>query len=744
MFPTMEATLTGTPLAPVLQIRFAYGAALPVGGSAQEWCQSLPDRWFEGAIKTWCVAGTGNRPSRVLAQAGVVWKVDPDSELVGTVDLDDLWRPVLKLSRSWSDTALVYPRLAGYTRIRQMVGPAASWDQKARRFEVRITDLVDEEGNVPKGLQGPSHLLPEMAQRIRDRIGPVHPAALELSVSSGVDHPGDTTLGERARELIETLKADTGLSLPDDFGLALYPYQEAGAYATAGGVLGLNDEPGLGKTRTALAAAAIYEAGRILVICPPLVLLNWAREASIALTPIFTRLYGEHFARTGPKTNPDPAWTTVVRPGRKVPEFPEHGVLMVADSLLAARPELAKEVLAWSPQAVICDEVHRLGNWSTARGSAVRRLTGATDGISLALTGTPMQAKPTELANQLAITGSLERDFCSARAFLETYTREDHFGGRAPIKKNLPDLGRLLKQGPIVRRLKSVVLPQLPKKTRALMPVSISTRAFDTAHRELEEKVKDWLLEYQDQHGRPAEEDAVREWAKTNVGLISPLRVAAGRAKVPAAVELISAIMEETAQNRSEDGGYADPIIVWAHHSEVLKDLLEAMPDKWPTAVIDGSVPADQRTLIADRFQAGEIAVLFCSVIAAGFGITLTRGCNSYFVETDWTPANIAQAEDRQARIGQTRPVLVTTLVAEETLDPHIRAVLASKEENLDAVLPGSDHRVTHVGAVWREDGTLEQVEVQSRSAMKNEADILVGIAEKVQAKMRPKARARR
>lgn len=50
---------------------------------------------------------------------------------------------------------------------------------------------------------------------------------------------------------------------------------------------------------------------------------------------------------------------------------------------------------------------------------------------------------------------------------------------------------------------------------------------------------------------------------------------------------------------------------------------------------------------MVDAFQAGEIGVLFCKIIAAGFGITLTRGFDPLFVETEWSNSNVSKAENR-------------------------------------------------------------------------------------------------
>src|SRR5699024_3429749 len=100
---------------------------------------------------------------------------------------------------------------------------------------------------------------------------------------------------------------------------------------------------------------------------------------------------------------------------------------------------------------------------------------------------------------------------------------------------------------------------------------------------------------------------------------------------------------------------------------------------------------------VVDDYQAGRVPVLVASIHAAGVGITLTRGCDAFFAETDWTPAIIAQAEARQDRRGQTRPVTCTTFHAPGTLDERVQAQLVRKGEELDEMMPDADDDVAVV-----------------------------------------------
>lgn len=115
-----------------------------------------------------------------------------------------------------------------------------------------------------------------------------------------------------------------------------------------------------------------------------------------------------------------------------------------------------------------------------------------------------------------------------------------------------------------------------------------------------------------------------------------------------------------------------------------------------------GATSKAERDATVGAFQAGKVDVLIAQITAAGVGLTLTRAQDALFVETEWTPALVTQAEDRIHRITQTSPVTITTLIAQGTLDPVIHKVLTSKASTLDQLMPGSDH---HVEAHIHTDG---------------------------------------
>lgn len=472
--------------------------------------------------------------------------------------------------------------------------------------------------------------------------------------------------------------------IPDWFGLDLAAYQRDGALAVAGGRRLLADPPGLGKTRQCLAVAALAGAARSVIICPPVVLAHWEHEADVS----------------GIATHPDPAGrVVVVRVGRKQPALPASGVVVVADTLVAARQGLADELCAWAPDLLIVDEAHRAKTWDSTRSRTIRMLAAAS-ACTVASSGTPMFASPYELAPILEATGQLREVWGGAGAYLERYTTKNRFKAVVARKNRLGELGVTLDERVWVRRRKTEVLADLPAKTRRALYVEVDESIYRAAHAEvtaeIDQAVASWAASGT---GWPSEEK-IWAWCSGRLELVTRLRRAAGISKVPAAAEIVAERVG--ASERAADGGYATPVVIWTHHRAVSEAMVAAAANalrpgagkQAPVGAILGGTPDDERARLVDEFAAGRLGALVCSITAAGVGITLTRSSDALFVETDWTPALVTQAEDRIWRIGQTEPVAITTLVAPGTLDEAIQTTLRRKARYLDQVMAGGDHHV--------------------------------------------------
>ena len=73
--------------------------------------------------------------------------------------------------------------------------------------------------------------------------------------------------------------------------------------------------------------------------------------------------------------------------------------------------------------------------------------------------------------------------------------------------------------------------------------------------------------------------------------------------------------------------------------------------------------------------------VLLASLRCAGVGLTLTAANHVVLLEPFWNPAAEEQAIDRVYRLGQRKPVTVTRLVTERSIEERMVALQATKTE---------------------------------------------------------------
>ncbi|HEY9230431.1 MAG TPA: DEAD/DEAH box helicase, partial [Gemmatimonadaceae bacterium] len=69
-----------------------------------------------------------------------------------------------------------------------------------------------------------------------------------------------------------------------------------------------------------------------------------------------------------------------------------------------------------------------------------------------------------------------------------------------------------------------------------------------------------------------------------------------------------------------------------------------------------------------------------------------------YLLDPWWNPAVEAQAIDRAHRIGQTRSVIATRLVARDTIEEKILQLQAAKRALADAILGGEQGGLAGIG----------------------------------------------
>jgi SNF2 family DNA or RNA helicase len=90
-----------------------------------------------------------------------------------------------------------------------------------------------------------------------------------------------------------------------------------------------------------------------------------------------------------------------------------------------------------------------------------------------------------------------------------------------------------------------------------------------------------------------------------------------------------------------------------------------------------------------------EVAIVVCSLSAAGVGLNLQVASNMVLAELSWTDAEQTQAIDRIHRIGQEEPVTAWRIIAAQTIDTKIAELIDSKAGLAARALDGSDEEIS-------------------------------------------------
>ncbi len=433
----------------------------------------------------------------------------------------------------------------------------------------------------------------------------------------------------------------------------LYPHQIEGlAFLLGRRRAILADDMGLGKTRQSIIAMHQAEPeGPYLVVCPASVKRNWVREIEQALPGSECHLVGE------------------------APPAEFKGWVVVNYELLKKHNDtLAKLPLV----GLIFDEAHYLKNHNSQRSRYARSLVSSAGDrpVVHCLTGTPLTNRPRDLFPLLQLVKHpLAKSFYTfARKYCSAY--DNGYGLVTDGASNLEELAVQL-HGVMLRRTKDEVL-DLPPKVRTYLEVPVADGVASTEMR----RVVASLLESRTQQASgeapaPTTRAAGRERVQL-LSLLTKARLKIAKAKVKSTVDFVEGVVNQ-----------GEKVIVFSSYDAPVQAIAKKFGEQ--AVLLTGSTPANRRQDLVDRFQNDpDVRVFVANLIAGGIGLNLTAGTQVVFNDLDWVPANHWQAEDRAYRIGQTRIVQATYMVAEGTVDEFVKSVLETKAAIVGAVVDGS------------------------------------------------------
>lgn len=462
--------------------------------------------------------------------------------------------------------------------------------------------------------------------------------------------PGSPTLGAY-RQQIDLSRALDGTGtrkLPP--GRELWSFQKATLdylLRRKGGIDG--DQPGLGKTPTAIAYCNEREAQRVLVICPASVRIQW----------------GERIRE----------WTTIPNVKVSVMLKVKDGIHPTAHyqvlSYDAARnPAIIRAISKYQWDVLICDEAHKMKN---IEALTTRAILGNTRGEyqhgdikvpaiakhcreHLALTGTLLLNRPSEAYVLFRFFDWEAIDFASEDKFKERYNRQ---ADMKTLEGKRFKLESTSLENELQNRLRVNVLARHEKKDVLKF---MKPPRFSIVRCEENGTVKG-ALDAEGLLGLDIEEIQTTKDFEI-LGHIAAVRRLMGIALAPQIAEYAADFLD----------GSDEKLCIFAWHLEVL-DIFEQELSRFGTVRIDGRKSANARQKAVDDFIGdAHTRVFIGNIQSAGTGLDgLQKVCSRcYLAEPDWVPAQNEQAVSRLDRIGQRDIVSAEIFVAPGSISEKI------------------------------------------------------------------------
>jgi SWI/SNF-related matrix-associated actin-dependent regulator 1 of chromatin subfamily A len=514
---------------------------------------------------------------------------------------------------------------------------------------------------------------------------------------------------DHLRKLASSRSVSSDIQVPAPPGLQYLPYQKAGiAYTSQHRDTLVGDEPGLGKTIISLGFINLLRPRQVLVIAPATLAYNWKVEAEKWLVDPFNIF----IPTTGEEAIPE------LPPGERVLVITNYEKVVAGSKTIkcpqcspdpTAYPEKTcpkckgtgrykqldyKSPLLKSLERVwdisIYDEAQALKNPGSKRSQAVLGQYGLFQRSkrTVSLSGTPIENYPKEI-------WALAATICPAKfgdwsAFSKRYCGlhlEPRNGERVLIDtghSNLAELQQKLRSTFMIRRLKKDVLKELPPKRRQL--VILGDQEIDwSKHPEFRRWKELYEKDYEAALARVEAAKTQEEYRRAIKSLQSFVGIAfqemadyrhkTAVLKLPMCLKYIDDLLANGLDN----------VVIFAHHKDVLQKVY--VHYKSDAVLLYGETPMAERGKIVSEFQNGPKRVFIGGLKAAGTGITLTKASTVVFIEIDWVPATLSQAEDRLCRYGQTKMVHVIHLVLNNTLDVNMSQKVIKKQDVIDKAL---------------------------------------------------------
>ena len=426
-------------------------------------------------------------------------------------------------------------------------------------------------------------------------------------------------------------------------------------------------EMGCGKSLTAIGIAGrLYLDGninRVLIVAPLSIVGVWEDEFAKFADFNYTLTVLSGTGAKKVQQLKDLSWY-------KLRGNNESPPLAVAVVNYESAWRLEKEIAAWKPDLIICDEGHKIKTHNISASKALHRL-GALAKYKLLLTGTVITNKAIDVFSQYKflnpqVFGS------SFYAFRNRYFDMVGYGNHTPVlqKAMEPELTQRLHS--IAFRATKAECLDLPAVTDIIRTVELEPQAMKI----YKDLVKDSFAELGNDREVSATNILTRllRLSQLTGGFIGDDEGGTPQNISHAKLNALADIIEEAQQEGKK-------LVIIARFVAEIKAIC-AMLGKVGIgySLIMGGVK-DREEEVA-RFQnAPDVQVFVGQIATAGLGITLTAASTLVFYSTDYSMSNHEQARARIHRVGQKENCTYIYLAAKGTVDEKVLKALRNKAD---------------------------------------------------------------
>lgn len=469
----------------------------------------------------------------------------------------------------------------------------------------------------------------------------------------------------------------------------LFPFQrESVTRFLERGLLLIADDMGLGKTAQAIACChLLWKAKAVhrgLLIVPASLKSQWQREWQLFTdAPV-------HIVDGAPAER------------RTLFENLKTGFLIVNYELVIRDLEVMH---AWNPEFVILDEAQRIKNWETKTAAYTKTFRPR---FRLILTGTPMENRLRELGSVIEWVDDVALEpRWRLVPWHSTYVDDlQEISGA----RNLDTLRKRLSES-MIRRRREEVIAELPKRTDIRVPVQMSMQQRDEhdqfsqpilklmaiskkrplTQAEFLNLMKLFLMQRLIANGLVLFQFE-EQWPQLE-RIANPTDAVLQGLSCEKLLELREIVGRIVLEQKRKVVIFSQwrRMIVLAHWA--IQELL--CDQGYRAAFFTGHEKEKRRTQnIVEFHDDPSLRVLFLSD-AGGVGLNLQRAADCCVnLDLPWNPAVLEQRIGRIYRLGQKNPIQVFNLVAEESIESRIAAIISSKRELFSGLFDGKSDSV--------------------------------------------------